>query len=911
MEKLVKTRGGCRSWVTRESNALHAYLRDDKAVTVQGLKIMVSEFEKRLDVLDEAQQAVEDAFDDEGQRDVNIASASDFQMNSLRVKMAAMAKMADLVDEKKIAPLSIPGTSCDAVAKLPKIEREKFNGDNLKWQSFWDQFNAIVHNKPRTAAVTKFSSLLSSLGGDALESIRGFTLTDANYDLARACLTDRYDRKERIIFSHIQALLNFSVPTGVAVAGLWKLRDDLNSHVRCLAGLDVSGEKYGLFLTPLVLSKLPTEIRMEWARVGEGKERDLQFLLNFLKVEIERRERADGFRSMQSSKVKQHASDETKRTVSVPPTASVLHTQGQGHNRGACAFCSKSHPSEKCYKLTKLPLDERHKFIQESRACFRCLNIGHMARGCATKYQKCGGRHRALLCDPTKVKSRQQTPAERSGQSGSGSGQSGSQAQSSSQSGESASHVTVSCTNDRVHTVLPTACVSVRGPKGRMETANVLFDTGSDTTFISSAFVKKKVPEWVTSKYMSYAAFGGNTPSSCSVHNVYKVDLQSRTVESRLLQAVEVKTIGAPLVRPKISAQILQSVCELNLADQYDEKKEVKIDSLIGLDHYWDVVNSDVRKLSEGLVVQSTAFGWVISGSWCDETVNVSSPTCLLSHQHSLVSLSDIPEYSLHRFWDLETIGVSPEVESCSEDEVLREFNETVKFVDSKYEVQLPWKEHVSKLDLLNNKSLAESRLESLNRRLAKHTQLRQDYNDTLFDLEGLGIISEVLETDFLPPGRPIFYLPHHPVVKVSSLTTKVRPVFDASAKGYNKVSLNDCMESGPALQPSLVDVLIRFRRWRVGLIADITKAFLQIKVRDEDQDVHRFLWDVNGHRRVMKFLRAPFGNTSSPFLLNATVRHHISLYPKSKAIEELEENLYVDDWVTGADTDDEACDLF
>ena len=53
-----------------------------------------------------------------------------------------------------------------------------------------------------------------------------------------------------------------------------------------------------------------------------------------------------------------------------------------------------------------------------------------------------------------------------------------------------------------------------------------------------------------------------------------------------------------------------------------------------------------------------------------------------------------------------------------------------------------------------------------------------------------------------------------------------------------------------------------------------------------------------------------PFGNTSSPFLLNATIRHHVSKYPPSKAKQELEENLYVDDWCTGGDDDQEACAL-
>ena len=121
------------------------------------------------------------------------------------------------------------------------------------------------------------------------------------------------------------------------------------------------------------------------------------------------------------------------------------------------------------------------------------------------------------------------------------------------------------------------------------------------------------------------------------------------------------------------------------------------------------------------------------------------------------------------------------------------------------------------------------------------------------------GIIEEVPEREMNSP-YPTFYLPHRPVIREVSTTSKVRPVFDASAVSYNGISLNHCLESGPSLNPLLVEVLLRFRRWKVALTADITKAFLQINVRKEDRDVHRFLWNINGNIRTMRFVRAPFG---------------------------------------------------
>ena len=84
---------------------------------------------------------------------------------------------------------------------------------------------------------------------------------------------------------------------------------------------------------------------------------------------------------------------------------------------------------------------------------------------------------------------------------------------------------------------------------------------------------------------------------------------------------------------------------------------------------------------------------------------------------HLLHVLSDVPEYSLQRLWDLESIGISSESEpeGCV-DQILTEFNKTVQFVEGRYVVALPWKKNADQLNLLNNRKLAEGRLESLDK---------------------------------------------------------------------------------------------------------------------------------------------------------------------------------------------------
>ena len=119
-------------------------------------------------------------------------------------------------------------------------------------------------------------------------------------------------------------------------------------------------------------------------------------------------------------------------------------------------------------------------------------------------------------------------------------------------------------------------------------------------------------------------------------------------------------------------------------------------------------------------------------------------------------------------------------------------------------------------------------------------------------------------------------------------------------------MTLNDCVEVGPALTPHLLDILLRFRRWQHGFSADIVKAFLQIGLAREDQDAHRFLWCRDGCTRVMRFQRVTFGVACSPFLLNATIKHHLSRYGDSRVVPEMRDNFYSDDFLSGADSEPE-----
>lgn len=154
--------------------------------------------------------------------------------------------------------------------------------------------------------------------------------------------------------------------------------------------------------------------------------------------------------------------------------------------------------------------------------------------------------------------------------------------------------------------------------------------------------------------------------------------------------------------------------------------------------------------------------------------------------------------------------------------------------------------------------------------------------------------------------GR-VHYLPHHAVIRRDKQTTKVRVVYDSSSG----LSLNSCLHTSPKFNQKILEILLRFSTYPVAVVADIEKAFLMISVEPKDRDVLRFLWvkDVAADEPnidTFRFSRFVFGVSSSPFLLNATIQHHVEKYAEEQptVVGKLLKSIYVDD-VVGSSTRD------
>ncbi|XP_060570619.1 uncharacterized protein LOC132728915 [Ruditapes philippinarum] len=105
-----------------------------------------------------------------------------------------------------------------------------------------------------------------------------------------------------------------------------------------------------------------------------------------------------------------------------------------------------------------------------------------------------------------------------------------------------------------------------------------------------------------------------------------------------------------------------------------------------------------------------------------------------------------------------------------------------------------------------------------------------------------------------------------------------------------------------------LCGILLRFRKHPIAIVADIERAFLQIELQRDQRDVTRFLWlkDIDNpmtnacNIQEFRFCRVPFGVVSSPFLLGATIEHHLDTF-HNEISNKIKNDIYVDNMITGA----------
>ena len=328
--------------------------------------------------------------------------------------------------------------------------------------------------------------------------------------------------------------------------------------------------------------------------------------------------------------------------------------------------------------------------------------------------------------------------------------------------------------------------------------------------------------------------------------------------------------------------------------EDFDTKEQLPVHVVLGSGEYARIKTETKPQIGRDgdPVAEKTKLGWFLM-----------SPGQEFDHNRMMLTQTSQTDYE--ELCRLDVLGLA---DSSEHDQltVYNEFKEQlVRNKEGWYETGLPWRGNHPPLP--SNKDGSLRRLSSLNKKLERQG-LTAEYDEIIQDQKEQGIVEECPTK----PGGREFYIPHKPVIREEAASTKLRVVYDASAKANpNAPSLNECLYSGPALQNKLWDVLVRQRFYPVAIFGDIQKAFLQIRIKEQERDALRFHWRVSEHSDIetYRFTRALFGLTCSPFLLGGVIEQHLQSWESEmpEAVAALRKSLYVDDLPSGGQTVDQA----
>ena len=447
---------------------------------------------------------------------------------------------------------------------------------------------------------------------------------------------------------------------------------------------------------------------------------------------------------------------------------------------------------------------------------------------------------------------------------------------------------------------------------GASKWCTVVLDSASQRSYVSKRLARELWLKKIDTENLSQGVFGQGARQKPEKRDLVEFQV-GRDGKSKKLQTYVQDYICSPLGCQEVEKSILAGHKHLNglkIIDTF-ENDEKSIDILIGLDYYYDIVLPNYVKGREGPTAIETIFGYILGGpiEQRDQGRGAKQKNSFTVTNTFKVSLNEGSKLNetLNRFWEIESLGIKP---MQNVDELI---DQSIEFRDGKYAVNLPKKENHPFLG--DNYQNAKNRLFSLKRKFQKNPKLGQEYTDIIDEQLQNGTIEKVRGEGQV--GKT-FYLPHSAVLKPGSSTTKLRVVYDGSAKGDAGVSLNQILEKGNPRFTDLFAVLLRARTHPVVLFADIEKAFLQVGIKEEDRDLLRFLYFEEGNEGEEKivtyrFKKVCFGLVCSMTLLGNVIREHLSKYisREPSLVKKIEQGLYVDDLSTGCENEEEGWDTY
>ena len=796
----------------------------------------------------------------------------------------------------------------------PKVNIPKFKGGMVAWHCFWGRFRPAVHENPKIKNPVKMAILLDLVDDPSTTSYLQ-AQNDGKEDRYLASikyLQGRFDKPRQLHQLYCQQLHDLP-PIKGSSDDLTKTADAIFAAVE---GIKRGGQTdIDHVATSMVVSVLPEQLRLQWETKTEANRQvpHIDDLIEFMRTKA-----SNACLAQKQAMYHTAPSFKEKKKPPVKAQGKVYANQGEpasaggneesrptqtnrphrGANTGShmhCTLCSSNHPIFSCKQFQDLTVQQRREHSQSASLCFNCLRTGHSARDCSSTFRcrVCRKNHNTLLhieAPTTSVnvnhvvhhtqEKKKSTPTARPPQP---------------------------------ERLLMTSQVLLTNSVGEKVAARAMLDSGAAISVLSNRMMAQlqltKTEDWMTVSGIESQKHSPARPTT----NLTITSL-SNPGWTTSIKAVVLPKVTVDLPKHDLSAvKKMPHLQDLQLADPWFHKPK-RVDLILDSDVFDQVLlPNKIEGPPATPSAWETKLGWGIMGRYLLSQLQSSTTSAVNISTAEPVEAEKLNN-TLESFWKREELLHGPLALSTQEMAVQKHFLTTHCFSPSagRYVVTLPRSTTPQKLGDSHN--TARTRFLRNEQSLIKKGNWPQ-FQAVLQEYLTLGHAQKATARELCTPTEKTYTLPMHAVFKTSSSSTKLRVVFDGSCPTSTGVSLNDVLATGPTLHPNLDEILIRFRKHKVAVSADIGKMYREVLLSQPDRQLHRFLWRAQTDQPLDTYCmnRVTFGVRSSPYLAVRALQQTAEDFSSSDSIchYHVYNSIYVDDLLAGAEDAASAVELF
>ena len=888
-EQLKVARGQCKATVTKLLGKIERHMGENE---VSAVRAKMDDVKGAFDALEAAHDTYNDTLDTEAAIEASkawlAAAYKDYTSRFRAAREWLLSQQGDVIkSEKDTKPSGVKTVSNDnepdevvsdvsefvKLLSIPKAELDKYGGDPAEYQTFISLFDECIGDQDVDDQV-KLTRLIFYTTGPAKSAIKNCAVVGGSqgYTEAREILKERFGNVHLISQRIIDDLKNGGSAT--KARELQQLADDLAAAKRSLNELSLISEIDNQQCIIEIIGRCSQAVQTQWQHKALKHRRQTGNYPSFSDfVAFVRTKAYDScdpvygtavykprLKSNSATSSQFVVSNDSKSATSVAPAGASAQTKRSYQSTPTpCVLCTKNHGLFQCDVFKSMRVNSRLQFVKNHKLCFNCLSRGHFSKDCKRKssctVDGCGRKHTKFI-HVDEVNTPRTAGADVS------------------ISDQSVNNGGASANSANVYR--PMVTVNVNGQR-----TLALLDNGSTNSFMAQSLASRlglKGPrEKLTITTLS------RTSQMCP--RIVNCNLSSAdgTYSTELRNVCVVDSVPTRYPDVEIDLSRYPYLADIPLVNVH---KGDRAELLIGMDNSHILLPLEVRydpAAMESPYATRSVLGWALNGPASGTGDNdVNAVSCL----H--VTL----EQQVNNLWDIENHDLDDVCHSVEDRRVLNLWESDIKLENGHYTLPIPWKQ--GRPCLPNNKYIAMSRLESQVKRLNKNGLLSM-YDENINQMVSKGYAERVPKSELLIDDGSVWYLPHHHVLHPAK-PGKIRIVFDCAAK-FRGVSLNNQCLQGPDLTNKLIDVLLRFRQFRFGIMADIESMYLQVRIPDKDRNALRFLWNVNDQLVEYRMTSHLFGgvwcSSSSTFALRQTV----SDLPGDSIIKDTVINgFYVDD---------------